>query len=73
VSLTEYKLLFSQGKTFSVPSHHDRDLVGMLLSCNDLVRLRLVASNTNSYVEHICNSGTTLWNSGKEGKEKRKS
>jgi hypothetical protein len=27
---------------------------------------------TNSYVEeHICNSGTTLWNLGKEGKEKR--
>jgi hypothetical protein len=23
------------------------------------------------YVEHIYNSGTTLWNSGKEGKEKR--
>jgi hypothetical protein len=26
---------------------------------------------TNSIVEHVCNSGTTLWNSGKEGKEKR--
>jgi hypothetical protein len=25
----------------------------------------------NSYVEHACNSGTTLWNSGKEGREKR--
>jgi hypothetical protein len=26
---------------------------------------------TNSHVEHVCNSGTTLWNSGREGKEKR--
>jgi hypothetical protein len=25
----------------------------------------------SSYVEHISNSGTTLWNSGTEGKEKR--
>jgi hypothetical protein len=24
--------------------------------------------NTNSDVEHVCSSGTTLWNSGKEGK-----
>jgi hypothetical protein len=22
-------------------------------------------------VEHVCNSGTTIWNLGKEGKEKR--
>jgi hypothetical protein len=27
-------------------------------------------SYTNSYVEHVCNSETTLWNSGKEGKGK---
>jgi hypothetical protein len=27
VSLTKYKLLFSQGKPFSVPSHHDRGMV----------------------------------------------
>jgi hypothetical protein len=27
-------------------------------------------SYTNSYIEHVCNSGTTLWNLGKEGKEK---
>jgi hypothetical protein len=27
VSLTKYKLLFSQGKPFSVPSHCDRDMV----------------------------------------------
>jgi hypothetical protein len=27
----------------------------------------------NSYVERVCNSGTSLWNSGKEGKEKRMS
>jgi hypothetical protein len=27
--------------------------------------------NTNSYVEHICNSGTSLWNLEKEGKEER--
>jgi hypothetical protein len=27
---------------------------------------------TNSDVEHVCNNGTTLWNSGKEGKEKKK-
>jgi hypothetical protein len=27
--------------------------------------------NTNLYVEHVCNSGTTLWNLGEEGKEKR--
>jgi hypothetical protein len=27
--------------------------------------------HTNSYVEHIHNSGTTLWKLGKEGKEKR--
>jgi hypothetical protein len=26
---------------------------------------------TNSNVEHVCNSGTTPWNFGKEGKEKR--
>jgi hypothetical protein len=26
---------------------------------------------TNSEVEHVCNSGTALWNSGKERKEKR--
>jgi hypothetical protein len=26
----------------------------------------------NSDEEHDCSSGTTLWNSGKEGKEKRK-
>jgi hypothetical protein len=25
---------------------------------------------TNSYVEYVSNSGTTLWNAGKEGKEK---
>jgi hypothetical protein len=25
----------------------------------------------NSDVEHVCNSGTTVWNSGKEEKEKR--
>jgi hypothetical protein len=25
----------------------------------------------NSNVEHVCNSGTTLWNSGREEKEKR--
>jgi hypothetical protein len=23
-----------------------------------------------TYVEHVCKSGTTLWNSGKEGMEK---
>jgi hypothetical protein len=23
-----------------------------------------------THVEHVCNSGNTLWNSGKEGKEK---
>jgi hypothetical protein len=28
-------------------------------------------SYTNSCVEHVCNSRTTLWNSGNEGKEKR--
>jgi hypothetical protein len=28
-------------------------------------------SYKNSYVEHVCNSGSTLWNSGKEAKEKR--
>jgi hypothetical protein len=28
-------------------------------------------SYTNSEVELFCNSGTTLWNLGKEGKEKR--
>jgi hypothetical protein len=27
---------------------------------------------TNSDVEHVSNSGTTLWNLGKEGKEKKK-
>jgi hypothetical protein len=27
-------------------------------------------SHTNSVVEHVCNSVTTLWNSGKERKEK---
>jgi hypothetical protein len=27
-------------------------------------------SYTNSYVQHVYNSGTTLWFSGKEGKEK---
>jgi hypothetical protein len=26
---------------------------------------------TNSYVEHVCHSGATLWDSGKEGKGKR--
>jgi hypothetical protein len=25
----------------------------------------------NSEIEHVCNSGTTIWNSGKERKEKR--
>jgi hypothetical protein len=28
-------------------------------------------SYTNLDVEYVCNSGTTLWNSGKERKEKR--
>jgi hypothetical protein len=28
-------------------------------------------SYTNSYVEHVCNSDTTLWHLGEEGKEKR--
>jgi hypothetical protein len=28
-------------------------------------------SYTNSAVEHVCNRGTALWNSGKKGKEKR--
>jgi hypothetical protein len=27
VSLGKYKLLFSQEKPFSIPSHHDRDMV----------------------------------------------
>jgi hypothetical protein len=27
-------------------------------------------SYTNSVVEHLCNSGTTLWNLGKERMEK---
>jgi hypothetical protein len=27
-------------------------------------------SYTNVYVEHVCNSGNTVWNSEKEGKEK---
>jgi hypothetical protein len=35
------------------------------------VHKKQVRSYTNSDVEHICNSGTTLWNSGKEGKEKQ--
>jgi hypothetical protein len=26
--------------------------------------------HTNSYVEHVCNSGTTLWKSGKERRER---
>jgi hypothetical protein len=26
---------------------------------------------TQTYVNHICNSGTTLWNLGEQGKEKR--
>jgi hypothetical protein len=26
---------------------------------------------TNLYVEHVCNGGTTLWDLGQEGKEKR--
>jgi hypothetical protein len=29
-----------------------------------------IYTNTNSYVEHVCNSGTTLWNPGKEVKER---
>jgi hypothetical protein len=28
-------------------------------------------SYTNPDVERVCNSGTALWNSGKEGREKR--
>jgi hypothetical protein len=28
-------------------------------------------SHTNSYVKNVCNSVTVLWNSGKEGKEKK--
>jgi hypothetical protein len=24
-----------------------------------------------THVEHVCNSGTILWNSGKKGKEKK--
>jgi hypothetical protein len=28
-------------------------------------------SYTNSDAEHVCNSRTTLWKSGKDGKEKR--
>jgi hypothetical protein len=28
-------------------------------------------SYTNSDVQSVCSSGTTLWNSGKEGNEKR--
>jgi hypothetical protein len=26
--------------------------------------------NVHTYAEHVCNSGTTLWNSGEEGREK---
>jgi hypothetical protein len=29
-----------------------------------------IYTKTNSDVEHACKSGTILWNSGKEGKEK---
>jgi hypothetical protein len=29
-------------------------------------------SYANSAVQPVCNSGTSLWSSGKEGKEKRK-
>jgi hypothetical protein len=27
--------------------------------------------NTHLYIEHVCNSGTTIWHSGEEGKEKK--
>jgi hypothetical protein len=27
--------------------------------------------NENLHIEHICNSGIALWNSGEEGKERR--
>jgi hypothetical protein len=27
-------------------------------------------SYTNSYVEHVCNTGTILWNSEKEGRKR---
>jgi hypothetical protein len=39
---------------------------------DDLFSLRAILSSgedaikRNSYVEHVCNSGTTLWNSGKQ-------
>jgi hypothetical protein len=34
VFLTNYKLLFSQGKSFSVPSHHNRDMVHLQICWN---------------------------------------
>jgi hypothetical protein len=30
---------------------------------------KISMSYTNSDIEHVCKSGTTLWNSRKEGKE----
>jgi hypothetical protein len=40
------------------------------IDTKDKCTQRQTSSNTISYVECVCNSGTTLWNLGKEGKEK---
>jgi hypothetical protein len=36
-----------------------------------ILHLKQAWSYTNSYVEHVCKTGTALWNLGKEEKEKR--
>jgi hypothetical protein len=43
----------------------------LLCICWSIDKQKHAWSYINSIVEHVCNSGTTLWNLGKERKEKR--
>jgi hypothetical protein len=53
----------------------DKDLMFSLICGRQIQKINVytkqTCSYTNLYVEHVCNSGATLWNSGKEGKERR--
>jgi hypothetical protein len=46
-------------------------LIWGISSKNQIYTQKQTWSYINSYVEHICDSGTNLWNSVKEEKEKR--
>jgi hypothetical protein len=65
------------GEAFqTMPTRFRKIKAACFLSCvedrsKDKHTQKQARSYTKSEVENVCNSGTTLWNSGKEGREKR--